>query len=226
MRQTRRFSAVLFDLGGTIMKTVDVPEIHRRILEAQGVNVPLNEIAEAHNANQSEHDTEEMAMLGQEYWVKWNLKMLERLGIRENKESLAKKTDELWWEYAELAAYPDVRETLTQLLSRGLKTGIITNGTERDVKQILQRLDLTSYFDVAVGVDACKRAKPHKEIFLYALDKLKVKPEEVIFVGDSVTYDYEGALKAGLKPVLIDRDRIRPANVEAITSLAELLKYV
>lgn len=208
------------------MKTVDVAEIHRRILEAHGINASLDKIAEAHDANQREHDPEEMARLGQEYWVKWNLKMLQRLGIKENMEFLARKIDELWWEYSELAVHSDVKETLTQLLDRGIKTGIVTNGTERDIKQILQKLNLTSYFDVAVGVDACNKAKPRKEIFLYALSKIKVKPEEAIFVGDSMQYDYEGADKAGLKSILIDRDGKKPANVDAIRNLAELLTYV
>ncbi len=226
MQQTGKFKAVLFDLGGTIMKTVDVPEIHRRILEAHGINAPLDKIAEAHDANQREHDPEEMARIGQEYWVKWNLKMLQRLGIRENKEFLARKIDESWWKYSELAVHSDVKETLTQLLDRGIKTGIVTNGTERDIKQILQKLNLTSYFDVAVGVDTCKKAKPRKEIFLYALNKLNVKPEEAIFVGDSMKYDYEGAEKAGLKSILIDRDGKKPANVDTIRNLAELLTYV
>lgn len=226
MPNVGKFRAVLFDLGGTLVKTVYVPEIHRRILEAHGVTVPLDRVAEAHDANQTELDVEEMARQGQEYWVKWNLRMLERLGVRENKEFLARKIDEQWWNYAELTAYPDVEETLSRLLDKAIKTGVVTNGTERDFRQILQKVKLARYFDVVVGVDTCKKAKPCKDIFLYAVRKLHVSPEETLFVGDSLKYDYEGALKAGLKSLLIDRDGKRPVNVEAITSLTELLRYV
>ena len=35
-----KFKAVLFDLGGTIIKTLEVPEIYRKILEVYGVKVP------------------------------------------------------------------------------------------------------------------------------------------------------------------------------------------
>ncbi|MEM2118391.1 MAG: HAD family hydrolase [Candidatus Bathyarchaeia archaeon] len=226
MPETRKIKAVLFDLGGTLVKTAHVHEIHRRILKAHGIIVPLDRIAEAHGINQKELDIEEMARLGEKYWIKWNLRILERLGIKENREFLARKIDELWWEYAELTAYPDVQETLAELSNKGIKMGIVTNGTEKDFKQVLQRLNLAGYFDIVVGVDACKKAKPHKEIFLHALAKLRVKPDETIFVGDSVEHDYEGARKAGLKPVLIDRDGKGNANLDSIRHLTELLKYV
>lgn len=226
MPKSGKVKAVLFDLGGTLVKTMPACEIHRKILEVYGLNVLLNKIEEAHNANQRELDIEEMARLGEDYWIEWNLRLLKRLGIKGKREFLARKIDELWWDYAELAAYPDVQETLTQLSNRGVKMGIVTNGIEKDFKQVLQRLGLTGYFDVVVGVDACKKAKPHKEIFLYALAKLHVKPEEAIFVGDSFEYDYEGARNAGITPILVDRDGKKIANINSITCLTELLKYV
>jgi len=119
-----------------------------------------------------------------------------------------------------------VKETLEGLLSKRVKTGIVSNGTEKDFQKILQKLSLTKYFEVAVGVDACKKGKPNKEIFLHALNKIHVKPKEAIFVGDSIEYDYEGARKAGLKPLLINRNGNAPANVDAIKSLTQVLQYV
>lgn len=223
---TRKIKAVLFDLGGTLVTTRNVCEIHQKILETFGITVPLDKIVEAHNFNQMKFDVEEMASLGDKYWIKWNLKLLERLGIKENKEFLARKIDELWWDYAELTAYPDVEETLVGLLSKGIKTGIVTNTTAKDFNRILRKLNFTKYFHIVVGVDACRKGKPNKEIFLHALNKIHVKPEETIFVGDSVKYDYEGACKAGLKPILINRNGNTPANVAAIKSLTQILHYV
>jgi FMN phosphatase YigB (HAD superfamily) len=45
-------------------------------------------------------------------------------------------------------------------------------------------------------------------------------------VGDSVKYDYEGAQKVGMKPVLISRNGDPHDRVETIRSLSEILKYV
>jgi 2-haloalkanoic acid dehalogenase type II len=225
MRADGRFRAVLFDLGSTLIKNQNPSEIYRRILKAYGVEISSEKAAEAHNENEKTHDSEEMARLGQEYWIKWNLRILKMLGIRENREFYARKINERWWEYFELEVYPDAVETLTQLRMRKIKTGIVTNGLENDCEQILPKLGLTTYFDVIVSVESCGKAKPNKEIFLYAVDRLNVRPNETIFVGDSLRFDYEGAKNAGLKPLLIDRDGKVMANVETIRSLATVLDY-
>jgi 2-haloalkanoic acid dehalogenase type II len=226
VRKKGRFKAVLFDLGWTLVKNLDPPMVYERILKAYGVKVSLDRIAEAHNENTKKHDCEEMARLGQEYWVKWNLRVLDMLGVKEKREFYARKINELWGEYCELELYPDTVETLTQLRARKIKTGIVTNGLERDYRQILQKLDLASYFDVVVGVDSCGKAKPNKEIFLHAVSRLNVRPHETIFIGDSVKLDYEGAEKAGLKPLLIDREGKFTLNTDVIRSLISVLDFV
>jgi len=221
-----QIKAVLFDLGGTLIKTAEAPEIYRRILEAYGVRTSSNEILKAHKANEEADVVAGQIQLGQEFWTNWNLKVLEKIGIEKDKEFLAKKIDELWWEYADLEIYPDVIPTLTQLKAKGVKTGVITNGLKKDYEQILEKPNLTSYFDIAVGIDTCNRAKPDPEIFLYALKKLHVRPKETIFIGDSLKYDYEGAKRAGLRPMLIDREGKVSSDVEKIKSLTEVLKLL
>lgn len=88
------------------------------------------------------------------------------------------------------------------------------------------KLKLTNCFDVVVGIDTCNKGKPDREIFLYALDKLCVRPKEALFIGDSVKYDYEGAKEAGLKPLIIDREGKTPPNVDIIRSLTEVLSFL
>lgn len=223
------FKAVLFDLGGTIIKTVDVPEVYRRILEAYCVKAFYEDIAEAHRENEEDFDVESLIELKQDFWVEWNARVLERIGISENREFLARKIDELWWDYADSGIYSDAVEALNQLKNKGIKTGVVTNAFEKDYRQILQKLDLLNlddYLDVFVGIDACNKAKPDKAIFLYAVNKLGVLPEEALFVGDSVEKDYEGAKNAGLKPLLINREGKTTMDVETIRSLTEVLAYV
>jgi putative hydrolase of the HAD superfamily len=199
--------------------------IYRRISENYGIKVSTDEIREAHKDVEISDAIEGMVTSGQEFWVKWNSEVLKRVGIQENREFLAKKIDELW-EYADLEVYPDVMETLTQLKAKGVKTGVITNGLKRDYEKILDKLRLTDFFDVVVGIDTLNKAKPDKEIFLHAVDMLDVCPEQVVFIGDSVKYDYEGAKHAGLKPLLIDREGKASEDVEKIRSLTEVLLCV
>lgn len=222
-----RFKAVLFDLGGTLIKTADIPEIYKRILETYGVNVSSDQILKAHRTNEKEIDVVEGQLeFGRDFWIRWNLKVLEEIGIQQNKAFLAKKIDDLWWEYADLEIYPDVMETLDLLKAKGLKTGVVTNGLKNDFQEILGKLKLTDCFDIVVGVDTCNKGKPEKEIFLYALDKLRVHPKEALFIGDSIKYDYEGAKRAGLKPLIIDREGQTPANVNTIKSLTEVISFI
>lgn len=218
--------AILFDLGGTLVYTTEIPEVYKRILEAHGIKRSLEEISHAHEETERHLNIKRLAVLFEEYWIKWNLQILDRLGIRENMRSLAETIANRWWDYSEVEFYSDVEETLQQLRERGLKIGIVTNGLESDYRQVLQKVGFLDFFDVAVGVDTVGRMKPDREIFLYALDRLEVSPSEALFVGDRLEEDYEGARRAGLRPLLIDRDDVISSRVEKIRSLKEITKYL
>jgi putative hydrolase of the HAD superfamily len=220
-----RFKAVLFDLGGTLVKHEDGPVIHRRILEDNGIDVSLEAVTRAHNENERELDMNQIPEQGQAFWIKWNIRLLESLGIEENKEILARKIDEEWLDYCTLEVSPDVIETLVQLRKRGIKTGIITNAFERDFQRILSQLKLSDFFDIVVGTDTCKKIKPDKGIFLYTVGRLGIKPDEALFVGDSLENDFEGAKNSGLTALLIDREN-KSTIFGSIQSLTDVLRHV
>jgi len=217
---------VLFDLGGTLVSTTEIPEVYRRILEAHGITRSIEEISHAHEETEKHLDIQELAVLFEEYWIRWNLQILNRLGINENVEALAEAISDRWWDYADVMLHADVEETLQWLRSMGLKIGIVTNGLESDYKEILRKVGLLDFFDVKVGIDAVGKMKPDRDIFLYALNKLDASPSETLFVGDQLKEDYEGAKKTGLTPLLIDRDNVISSNVEKIRSLKEIMNYL
>lgn len=133
-----KLRAVLFDLGGTLVQTCEVPQIFKRILGIYGVEVDTDQILKAHEANQKEFNLEEgLVELGYSFWRKWNLKLLSRLGIGNNAEFLAEKIDELWWDCAGLQFCPDAMETLAQLRTKQIKLGVVTNAVKEDYDQIL-----------------------------------------------------------------------------------------
>jgi putative hydrolase of the HAD superfamily len=148
------------------------------------------------------------------------------LGIKKDVVFLASQIDELWWEFSHLQVYPDVEPTLSQLRDKGLKLGLVTNSFKQDLDYVLGELGLEKWFNTIACIDSCNCTKPNKEIFLYALNKLGVKPSESLFIGDSVVHDYEGALNVGIKSLLIDREGIIPNRYDKISSLTELLKIV
>lgn len=86
------------------------------------------------------------------------------------------------------------------------KTFIITNGTKRQVIHKLKLLGLVpSDFDPLVCCYDHNWAKPEPAPFLYVLGKLNVLPQEVLYVGDRVDVDIEGANQVGMKTLLIGR---------------------
>jgi 2-haloalkanoic acid dehalogenase type II len=218
--------AVLFDLGETLIKTAHINEIFQRILAAHGIHRELEEISTAHNEAGEHFGFEHMKTMNDEYWVKRNNIFLEKLGVFD-REDLARFISKRWWDYADVVLHSDVDETLSRLEQKGLKMGIITNGLQSDVEKIVakSRLD-TSFFDVIVTVSTKGQMKPEKEIFHYALDMLNVVPDEALYVGDTIEYDYAGAKKAGLKAVVIDREDRINENVEKIRDLREILTLI
>lgn len=218
--------AVLFDLGETLVKIADVTEIHRRILNAHGIQRTREEIVAANRTAEEQLGLELMKTMSDAFWVKRNNLFLEQLGVF-GKEDLARFISERWWDYSDVALYPDAEETLPRLKQKGLKIGVITNGLQSDVGKIMARIKFDPcFFDVIVTVSTINRMKPEQEIFCHALNVLNVTPSEALFVGDTVEYDYEGAKKAGLKALLIDRhDRIN-GDYEKIRDLREILAFV
>jgi 2-haloalkanoic acid dehalogenase type II len=219
--------AVLFDLGLTLTKTASFPEIYRTILARFGVTASLDDIVRAQNATEGEFDIATYdENRRKDFWTNYNASLLEKLGIEEKRVFLATQIDELWWKCSHVQVYPDVEPTLSQLRAKGLKLGLVSNGFKQDLEYILGELGLEKWFDVVVCIDSCNCAKPDKEIFLYALDKLGVKASEALFVGDSVVHDYEGALNVGIKSYLIDREGKISNQYNKIARLTELLNIV
>jgi 2-haloalkanoic acid dehalogenase type II len=216
--------AVLFDVGLTLIKTAPFPEIYSRILTCFGVKVSIDDIIRAQEATESEFDAANYPInRRKEYWTRYNASLLEKLGVKERRLFLAEKIDALWWEFSHLQVYSDVEPTLSSLRAKSLKLGIVSNGLEKDLEHVLEKLKLKEWFDVVVGIDSCNCAKPDKEIFLYALDRLGVQPGDSLFVGNSAETDYRGALNVGIKSFIIDREGKIPSQYDRIESLTELL---
>ncbi|MGE3510036.1 MAG: HAD family hydrolase, partial [Vicinamibacterales bacterium] len=72
--------------------------------------------------------------------------------------------------------------------------------------------------------------KPHPSIFKAALDRLDATPAEAVMVGDSIAHDVEGALRTGMRAVLVHRSAephpletsLTASGVPVVRSLREL----
>lgn len=98
-----------------------------------------------------------------------------------------------------LEPYPEVKETLLKLKKKGLKLGIVTDAPRLKAYQRLDAMKIADLFDVVVGKEDTGEEKPSKMPFLAALKQLKLKPEEVMHVGDWPEKDIKGAKLVGMK---------------------------
>ena len=122
----------------------------------------------------------------------------------------------------EMVLYSDVIPTLADLRSQGLLTGIISN-MNQDSASLLRTMGLEGRVDVAVTSGDVGAEKPHAPIFLAALERAGVEPQEVLYVGDQVSSDVEGSRAVGMNPVLIDRnDRSPKVDCPRIRTLPEV----
>jgi putative hydrolase of the HAD superfamily len=121
--------------------------------------------------------------------------------------------------------YEEVTGVLELLRSSGLRLGVLSNFDER-LEVILEDLGVRGFFDTVVFSSGTGTRKPDPAIFRLAAEGLGLEPEEIIHVGDSYAEDYLGAIQAGMKAVLLDRDerfaiRDRTVDLEGILSFVK-----
>lgn len=100
--------------------------------------------------------------------------------------------------------YPDVPLALVNWRRLGVELGIISNFDSR-LYSVLQSLGLKEYFQSITISTQVRTAKPEPEIFNIALQSHNCLPEEAWHIGDSITDDYHGSQKAGLRGIWINR---------------------
>jgi HAD superfamily hydrolase (TIGR01549 family) len=98
--------------------------------------------------------------------------------------------------------YPGTAETLS-VLSKSYKVAIISNGMQdkqtrrlRAAGQIPPLREDRMFFSAAVGV-----RKPHPAIFRHALERLGIRPDQAVMVGNSWSKDILGAVSVHMNAV-------------------------
>ncbi len=135
----------------------------------------------------------------------------------------------IYWKYHHIflhscKTFSETVPALRQL--KGIRLGIISNGTSPDQLFKLQYNHLAHFFDVIVISDRVGFSKPSKEIFELAAVEARVPISDCLFVGNSYDLDYLGSLNAGMQSILLNRSslerNVADEDVKVISKLAEL----
>ncbi len=109
-------------------------------------------------------------------------------------------------EYAKV--YDGLYEMLELLNSFHYKLGIVTNRFRNSLDMALAPFSLEKYFSCFVTLDDIINPKPHQESINVAMNRLNVKKDEVVFIGDSCS-DIEAGINAGVKTCLVSWSKLK-----------------
>lgn len=96
--------------------------------------------------------------------------------------------------------YPHVQETFRKFKEAGLKVAILSDFPPHQKGNIF---GCAEYCDVIMGSEECGALKPSSYTFGTLAQRLGLKPEEILYVGNSIPSDVQGAKGAGMKTAYI-----------------------
>lgn len=228
--------AILYDAGRTLVHPrAQAPEIWDFLSRQLGIDLArkreLPDVGHFYYARLGQdglgaYDSDARA---RSFWTAYYAQALLDAGVDLPREKLLSVGNALydWYQRPEQwEPYPEVLEALRRAQERGLVQGVVSDwGT--DLVPLLHAHEVTRHLDFVVASAAVGTAKPHPDIFRFALARADLKPADVVYVGDSYVSDVLGARAVGIAPVLLDREGKAPAvDCPVVASLLEVLELV
>jgi len=140
-----------------------------------------------------------------EIFIAYTQHIIEQMGGRgANLQACAREIYDEWAACQHFELYDDVPDVLRQLTAAGIRIGLISN-THRCLASFQSHFELQGLISATVSSSKHGLMKPHPSIFAAALQLVSVDPQDAVMVGDSVRQDIEGAIRAGMRAVLLHR---------------------
>ena len=182
--------AVIFDYGEVLSKPAN-QSIHKELLEI--ASLPEDIFEKYYWANRLDYDA--AILNGRTYWEK----IAQEAGtefVPAQIERLIERDARMWMDIDEAM----LAWTL-QIKRSGLRTGILSNMGEDVLRAMRQHFDWLAHFDALIWSCELGIVKPDPAIYLDAVQKLGVKPEEALFI-DNLEVNVTGAEAAGLHSIV------------------------
>lgn len=238
MSMTRKFDAVLFDAGHTLLRVEpSVGHVYAHVAARYGLS-------------------SEPALLNRAFRQAWSIVCNAEDTV--SPFSTSENDERVWWrnvvadtfiiagygadfgglfeaffeELYEVFArpevwyvYDDVEPTLQDLTELGVRTAIVSNWDSR-LHGLLDGLNLTRWFEFVLTSAEIGRRKPHPLLFETALKRLGLPRERTLHIGDSYEDDVIGSQQAGLVGLMLDRQDMHAHVKTSIRSLTEIAPIV
>jgi phosphoglycolate phosphatase len=184
-----RASAVILDLDGTLLDTVEDLAAAANLMRAEfGLSpLPLQQVATyvgkgaeilVHRVLSEEMD----GRIDAQSYVRAHAAFLRHYAVENGRSA---------------TAFPGVREGLDAMRDKGLRLACVTNKPAAFTEPLLARSRLAPYFELVVCGDTLTRKKPDPMPLLHVAQCFGVAPSQVVAIGDSVN-DAVAARAAGM----------------------------
>lgn len=227
-----KYQVVIFDLFGTLVDNFSTKEYQAILAEMSAVlNVSVGEFSKLWRESfpmrvNGTHATHQKSI---DY-------ICRRLDCKATEKQIEKAAEiRLDYSIKTLKPRKDTVPTINQIKAKGYKVGLISDCSP-ETPTVWPRTAFANLFDVTIFSCSVGMKKPDPRIYLLATEKLGVRPEDCLYIGDGSSHELTGALKVGMHPVLIRDpgetvdthfiDREDDWQGETISSLHEILNLL
>ena len=113
---------------------------------------------------------------------------------------------------------PGVLMLLNTAKERGVSMSV--GSSSKNATFILNKLDLTDYFDIIVDGNGVQQPKPHPEVFLNAAKGMGLHPIDCVVFEDALS-GVEAAIAGGFKVIAVGNSNIKNHADDYLTDLTE-----
>jgi HAD superfamily hydrolase (TIGR01549 family) len=228
--------AVFFDVDFTLIYPGPTfgGEGYRAFCERYGIDVDASMFPAAVASAAPLLEQPDGARYDAEIFVAYTRCIIEQMGgCGDRLDACAREIYVEWAGCQHFELYDDVAAALGVLAHAGIRIGLISN-SHRCLASFQSHFELQGMVTAAVSSSEHGFMKPDVSIFTAALQLVDVQADEALMVGDSVQQDVEGALRAGMRAVLLHRGdtphprerELADRRVPVIRSLTELPNLV
>ena len=188
MDDKKEIRAILFDIGGVMISDVD-PSQRMEVAKAFGVTTSQAKAALAEN--------NPLLAKGKiteiDFWNRVSSTL---------KKGLPDDVENLWYNIMKrhMRVNKETKALSKKLRDAGYRTGVLSN-TEPSHVRYMKEVNLFDGYDPTIFSCDVGHMKPEREIFLIALERLGLSPEQVVFT-DNVNVYVEASKKAGINAYL------------------------
>jgi 2-haloacid dehalogenase len=133
-------------------------------------------------------------------------------------------------QYRHLSAFPENREVLAELKSRGIVTGILSNGDPAMLDVAVKSAGLADVLDHVISVDTIRKYKTHPDAYALGSNATGLQPKQMLFVSsngwDAVAATWYGYRTLWVNRASLPAEKIGLPPTRVGTSLRDVFTFL